>query len=95
MKVNVAKELKTFDGVAMRNEANETITLKSLLVNALLTPEQKDDGITKVMKYELAKIIHGSAEVDFDEKQIVMLKEVCGKMYGPLAVGQIYEALKV
>jgi hypothetical protein len=95
MKVKTTETIKTFTGQEVLDDQGQTVTIKSLLVNALLAGDQKDDGMVKVSKYELAKRIYSQDNVEVSEKDIVMLKEIVGKMYGPLVIGQVYEALKI
>jgi len=97
VKVNIP--LKTMDGQIMKdvNEQGEAIdaTFRLAIVNALLSPVQKETGIDKIKKYELAKKAYTNDEVDLNEDDIKLIKERVGELYSPIIVGQIYELLKV
>jgi len=70
-------------------------TVKLAIVNAILSPVQNEKGVDKVKKYELAKRIYISDEVDLNEDEIKIIKERVGEIFAPVIVGQIYELLKV
>ena len=97
VKVNVP--LKTMDGQVMKDNDGEgkaiDATVKLAMVNAILSPVQKESGIDKVKKYELAKKIYASDEVDLNEDEIKLIKDRVGETFPPIVVGQIYELLKV
>lgn len=107
MLVNVNQVLKTITGVTMQDiaeeidENGETVkvavdaTVKTAIVNAVLSPVQSDKGIDKIKKYELAKKVYASDEVDLNEDEIKLIKDRVGEVYIPIIVGQIYELLKV
>jgi len=97
IKVNVP--LKTLDGQVMKDADAQgnaiDATLKMAIVNAILSPVQKETGIEKVKKYELAKKVYASDEVDLNEDDIKLIKERVGEAFAPIIVGQVYELLKV
>jgi len=96
VKVNVP--LKTLDGQTMRDNVDGQAvdaTVRMAIVNAVLSPVQKESGIEKVKKYELAKKIYASDEVDLNEDEIKLIKDRVGETFPPIVVGQIYELLKV
>ena len=99
MLVNVNQVLKTLDGQTMKDNDGQgnaiDATVKMAIVNAVLSPVQKESGIDKVKKYELAKKVFDVDEVDLDEKEIALIKERVGEMFAPVIVGQVYELLKV
>lgn len=98
MLVEVNIPLKTLDGQVMKDNVDGKAvdaTVKLAIVNAVLSPVQNEKGVDKVKKYELAKKIYASDEVDLDEKEIAMIKERVGETFPPMIVGQIYELLKV
>ena len=70
-------------------------TVKMAIVNAVLSPVERENGVEKVKKYELAKKVYASDEVDLDEDEIKLIKDRVGETYAPIIVGQIYELLKV
>lgn len=98
MLVKVNKPLKTIDGQMMKEVVDgEAVdaTVKMAIVNAVLSPVEKESGVDKVKKYELAKRVHTSDEVDLNEDEIKLIKDRVGEAFPPLIVGQIYELLKV
>jgi hypothetical protein len=99
MLVKVDVPLVTIDGQVMKDNDGQgnavDATLKMAIVNAVLSPVQKESGIDKVKKYELAKKVYASDEVDLDEDEIKLIKDRVGENYAPIIVGQVYEILKV
>jgi len=99
MLVNVSQVLKTMDGQTMKDSDGTgnaiDATVKLAIVNAVLSPVQKENGVDKVKKYELAKKVYASDEVDLNEDEIKTIKERVGETFPPIVVGQIYELLKV
>ena len=99
MLVNVNQVLKTLDGQTMKDSDGQgnavDATVKMVIVNAILSPTKDESGVDKVKKYELAKKIYASDEVDLDEKEIALIKERVGEGFAPIIVGQIFELLKV
>jgi len=96
VKVNVP--LVTLDGITMKDNVDGQAvdaTVRTAIVNAVLAPVQKESGIDKVKKYELAKKIYSNDEVDLDEKEIAMIKDAVGENFAPIVVGQVFELLKV
>ena len=96
VKVNIP--LKTMDGQVMKDNVDGQAvdaTIKMVIVNAVLSPVQKESGIDKVKKYELAKKVYASDEVDLNEDEIKLIKDAVGENFAPIVVGQIYELLKV
>ena len=96
VKVNVP--LRTLDGQVMKDNVDGQAvdaTVRTAIVNAVLAPVQKESGIEKVKKYELAKRIFENDEVDLNEDEIKTIKDAVGENFAPIIVGQIYELLKV
>ena len=96
VKVNVP--LKTLDGQVMKdNVGGDAVdaTVKTAMINAVLAPVERELGVEKVKKYELAKRIFENDEVDLNEDDIKTIKDAVGKNFAPIVVGQIYELLKV
>ena len=76
-------------------------TLRTACVNVLTMREVDDrgkakeiSGKDKVKRYELAKRIYHSKElVDLQAEEIALLKELVGRIYPPITVGQAFEIL--
>ena len=99
MLVKVDVPLKTMDGQTMKDNDGQgnaiDATVKMAIVNAILSPVERESGIEKVKKYELAKKIYASDEVDLNEDEIKTIKDRVGESFSSLVVGQIFELLKV
>ena len=96
VKVNVS--LKTLDGKTMKDNLDGEVvdaTVRMAMVNSILAPVDKESGIDKVKKYELAKRIYANDEVDLNEDEIKLIKDTVGSNFAPIVVGQIFEMLKV
>jgi len=96
VKVNVP--LTTLDGQTMKDNVDGQAvdaTVRAAIVNSVLAPVQKESGIEKVKKYELAKRIYTNDEVDLDEMDIKLIKDCVGENFAPIVVGQIFELLRV
>lgn len=76
-------------------------TLKKVCESVLLAPETDETGEVKEIsgkekakRYGLAKRIYtGPGLVDLQAEEVVFLKELIGKMYPTLTVGQAFEIL--
>lgn len=76
-------------------------TLRTACVNVLTMREMDErgrakemSGKDKVKRYELAKKIYKSTGlVDLQSEEITLLKELIGRIYPPITVGQSYEIL--
>lgn len=100
MKVDTTQVLKNIAGQPMKdNDGNGNVidaTLKLALVNSILSSVQKESGVDKVKKYELAKRVYENDEVDLNEDEIKLIKDrVAEAFQSPLIVGQIFEILKI
>lgn len=93
MNVKVNTELKTLEGaVLLENE--KTVLLKAIIVNALLFPIEDEEGKIKAKKYALAVKTEGASDMcEYDLEDIVLIKELIGKFFTTLIVGQCYELL--
>lgn len=98
MVINVTQVLKSFSGQVMldKDEQGNAVeaTLRMAIVNALLSPVQKETGVDKVKKYELAKKVYQNDEVDLESEEITLIKTRIGEVFPPLIVGQADELLE-
>ncbi len=98
MKINVDEKLTTLDGQTMMDSDAQgnaiEASLKTLLVNAVLAPTEKEVGVDKVKKYELAKMIFKGGEVDLTAEDITLIKKQVGENFAPIVVGQVFELLE-
>ena len=98
MLVNVSKTLKAISGETMKDVVDGNAidaTMKMVIVNAILSPVKDESGVDKVKKYELAKKVYASDEVELTAEEISLIKERVGEGFAPIVVGQIFELLKV
>jgi hypothetical protein len=97
MKLNVTEVLKNINGddlIEPDKEGNvQNVTLRVVLVNALMILVEKDTGVMKAEKYGLALEIQRNDEVEITAEQASTLKEAVGKPYGPAVVGPVFEIL--
>lgn len=97
MKLDVTEVLKNLNGDDLiepdvKGEA-KPVTLRTIFLNALMIPVEGDNGVKKVEKYVLAMDIQKNDEVDVTPEQIVLLKGVIEKPYGPVVVGPVFAIL--
>lgn len=80
-------------------EDKPPLTLTTVVLNALLNSFEDEKALTgkeKADRMQLAlKINKRPAEVDLTAEQLAKIKELVGKMYGPLIVGRAYEMLEM
>ena len=93
MKVNFNQPIKN-----IQKEEIKDLTLKSVSVEALLatfSDEQSLSGEEKAKRYLLAtRIYANSEELDLTVEEIAKIKQLIGKGYGPLIVGQAWDMLE-
>lgn len=98
MKINTNQVLKSFNGETVKDMVNgEAVdaTVKTALVNAILAPSQKDVGMDKIKKYELAKAIYSNDEIELTAEEIEFCKKAVDAAYpSPLIVGLITDVLE-
>lgn len=98
MLVDVSNELKQLNGQPLMDNVNGeavVVTFKDVIANALLSPVQKEQGVDKIRKYELAKKVYDGGKVDLNEEEIKLIKDRVGDVYPPIVVGPVFELLKV
>ena len=106
-KINVTQTLKNLDGSELQDVQQtcptcgqtteaRTWTLRLVLQTALMTimRGENTDGAEKVTRYALAMRVHQSDEVELNVEERAKLKDLVGKIYGPLIVGQVWEMLE-
>jgi hypothetical protein len=98
MKLDVTTTLKLMDGTPImevgKDGQAETAVVRTALVNALLQPTDKDAGIDKMKKYDLAMRIYSAKTlVELTIEECAMVKELVGKSFAPLVVGQLWNLL--
>ncbi len=98
MILNVARELKQLNGQPIQDVGTDgkatPATVRHVLVNALMQPKEKDLGMEKMKKYELATRIFKNDSVELDANEVAMLKNLVGELFAPLVVGQVWNLLE-
>lgn len=96
MKINFRTTLKDMDGKPIMETKDKPLLLDKVCVEALLseTPNEQTTGESKLNRFNLAKRIHGSGEIDVSTEEIVLIKDRVGKHYFPIVVGQVFVLLE-
>jgi len=98
MVIKVDTPLKNMEGAVMKDmidgEAVDA-TLRMAMVNAILSPVEKESGTEKVKKYELAKKIHNATdEVELSAEETTLIKGRVGEVFPVIIVGQVFDLLE-
>jgi len=108
MKINVTQQLTELDGTPMVTGRqicqvcgsvigeSEPMTVR-LAATRALTAQYRDEqslpGDEKVTRFHLALRLTDEPEPDLKAEEIVLIKNVVGKMYGPVVVGRMWSIL--
>lgn len=82
---------------AINKTGRPALTLKRAMVNALqamFEDERQLEGEKKLERWKLAMKIHLGGEIDLTAEEIVLVKRLVGKLYGPSVVGPVWTALE-
>ena len=100
MKISLDEALVGYDGKEIKEGAGEnrtTVTIRKALEIACLSadPTKWKTGDQKYVVYRMLKRISNedAVELEFDAKDVVLLKELIGNIYGPAVVGVVYDLL--
>jgi len=108
MKINVTQQLTELDGTPMVTgkqvcqmcgqvvSETEPFTVRLAATRALsatFRDEQSLTGDEKWPRFHLALRITDEDEPDLKAEDIVLIKKVVGKMYGPVIVGRVWSIL--
>lgn len=97
MLIDFATKIKNFDGTLILDEKNQTTSLGTVAITALVTLTKKDESVDAKTKYEwgvLADKIYGGKKLDLKSNEIVLLKERIGQLFGPLVIRQAWDLLE-
>jgi len=97
MVLDVTKVLVSIAGEPLKESVNGVavdVTLRMVVVNALLSPVEKDTGMKKMEKEELARMVYQNDSVELDVDQLKLIKDRIGEMYAPIIVGQCWRLLE-
>ena len=96
MKLNVDVILKDLDGNELK-DGEKSVTLKSVIVNALTMLGKNDESMTgpdKFVLYTIAQVVHKGGDIELTAEEIVKIKERVGKFYTPIVVGNVFNLLE-
>lgn len=99
MKLNVSTELTALNGQTLPNTLSDgkvvPLIVKDVVVNVVMAPSDKDDGMAKVRKYDLAmKLYKADGDVELTLEEAKEIKDLLGKSpFGPVVVGPILHLL--
>ena len=93
MKINFNQPIKNIQGEEIKDLTLKTVSVEALL--ATFPDEQSLSGEEKAKRYLLATRIYANPEeLDLTIEEIAKIKQLIGKGYGPLVVGQAWEILE-
>lgn len=97
MKIDFSQQMCDIDGTPISNDKDDgAATLGLISVNALLAAfadEQALPGTDKVRRYELARKVRKGGVVEVTAEDAALIKQLIGKAYAPLVVGQAWGML--
>ena len=95
MKIQINQILTGINGQDPIIENGRPLTLKDIIISAVLTPMQEDDQKKKFEKWDVFKKIRDVQEdAHFTSEEIVLIKSGIGKIHPPLILGQAFEMLE-
>lgn len=94
-KKNLDLAMKDLNGETIYSEEGRARPMKSIVTEALLAsfPNETASGEEKLKRYLLAMKVNVGGEVDLSPEEIVMIKDLVGKGFSPLVVGQVFGLL--
>jgi len=108
MKINVTEQLTELNGTPMVTGKQVCQACGSVIsepgpvtvrlaATRALTAQYRDEqslaGDEKVARFHLALKLTGEDEPDLKAEEVVLIKNVVGKMYGPVVVGRVWAIL--
>lgn len=94
MKIDFTKKLTNLNGEVLTDATSKKdITLSFICVEALLATEKDVTGDEKMKRYKLAIDIFEGKKEGLSAEEIVLLKELIGKYFTVLIVGQVFPIL--
>jgi hypothetical protein len=98
MKVDFSRELTDLDNKPILTPEQKPFTLGKACVDALMVGYEDEKGLSgeeKLKRYDLALAIHSAKNsLEIAAEQVVLLKKLVGKGYGPLVSGQVWKMLE-
>ena len=76
-------------------DTKRPVLARTIIINALMATykDENPSGEEKVRRYKLAMLLHGGSH-ELSAEDIVLIKTLVGKGWGPIIVGQIYDLLE-
>ena len=108
MKIDVTQQITGLDGTPMVTGKQicqmcgqvvskpESMTVRLAAVRSLTAAFRDEQGLPgdqKIARFHLALKITDEDEPDLQAEDIVLVKELVGKMYGPVVVGRVWAIL--
>lgn len=97
MKIDFSKKFTNFNGETLKDsQTGIELSLSDVCVEALMAVDQKDpiDGMEKLKRYNLALDINKGKKDSLSAEEIVLLKELIGKYFTTIIVGQALPMLE-
>ncbi len=97
MKIDFNKKFTNFNGDVLKDsQSQKELSLKDVCVEALMVVDQKEeiDGEEKVKRYNLALDIYNGKKENLSSEEIVLLKELIGRYFSTIVVGQALKMLE-
>jgi len=96
MKIDISQKMKDINDKDIINpQNNQAMTLKSIAIEALLFPKEKDTEKEKYDKYDLyKKLKEVKKEVDLKVEEVAKIKKLIGEVKPPLIMGQAWDMLE-
>jgi hypothetical protein len=97
MKIDFNKKFTNFNGEILKDsQSQKELSLKDVCVEALMVVDQKEeiDGEEKVKRYNLALDIYNGKKENLSSEEIVLLKELIGRYFSTIVVGQALKMLE-
>lgn len=108
MNIDITQQLKDLDGTPMTTGKqmcpacgqvvgeDEPLTVRVVAVKSLTAIFRDEQGVAgdeKFKRYRLALRLTDEDEPDLKAEDVVLIKKVVGKMYGPVVVGRMWAIL--
>lgn len=97
MKVNLEAPILDLDGSPLEHPTEKSpLTIRKAITDSLLIGRANDnpDGAEKFRRWELARQIHGTNEINLTAEQASMVKKLVGEIWSPGVVGPVWEAIE-
>ena len=95
MKIDFTKKFTNFNGEVLKDATSgKEMSLGEVCIEALLAIDKNEniDGVERVRRYNLASEIYKNKDT-LAAEEVVLLKELIGKYYTPIIVGQAFPIL--